>query len=147
MQCLAILVYIYWCLNLHLPLTHSQFMWNLYFEGWRKFAHRSREAVCDSSVWRWAYINLASIVQQLVPCEGRYPELWWILLVRSNVLNAAQGLVKMWPHLYVIYCDGRCGSFFSLGWALGYAWNFGCWGFCVAMLVSFAGFLADLISL
>lgn len=62
-------------------------------------------------------------IQHLVPCEGRYPELLWMLLVRSNVPNAAQGLVKMCPCLYIIHCDGRGRTSLSLGSALGYAWN------------------------
>lgn len=57
-------------------------------------------------------------VLHLGPCEGRYPELWWILLVGSNVPNAAQGLVKMCSCLYIIICDGRVKTCFSLGSAL-----------------------------
>jgi len=60
-------------------------------------------------------------VLHLVPREGRYPELWWILLVGSNVLNVVQGLVKL--SMFVYNCDGRGRTCFSLGLALGYACN------------------------
>jgi hypothetical protein len=33
-----------------------------------------------------------------------------MLLVGSNVPNAAQGLVKICPSLYVMHCDGRGGT-------------------------------------
>jgi len=110
MQCLAILVYIYWCLNLQLPLPNPQVMWNLYFEGWRKLriehVRLFATVLCEGG---HASI-LALKVQHLVPCEVRYPELWWILLVGNNVPSTAQGLVKIFPYLYVIRCDGRGGT-------------------------------------
>jgi hypothetical protein len=138
MQCLAILVYIYWCLNLQLPLPHPQFMWNLYFEGWRKLCieHVRLFATVLCEGGRASFLPLK--VQHLVPCEDRYRKLWWIMLVRNNVPSAAQGLVKIFPYLYVIRCDcrgGTCLSRLGMGicmerWMLGFPCShagFICW--------------------